>query len=253
MRPKIVAANWKMHQDFNEGIQLAAEVIHRIQKAEKRSVRVVLIPPFIHLTAIKRLLSEKKNIYVGAQNCHEQALGAFTGEISAPMLRSVGVTFVIVGHSERRRYFKEDDTLLAKKISILLQHDLQPIFCCGESLPIREEEKHRAFVKKQLSASLFHLSQQEIAKVTIAYEPVWAIGTGKTATPEQAQIMHEAIRMQIREKYGKETAGNIPILYGGSCNELNAKTLFACPDVDGGLIGGASLQAVSFTAIVNSL
>ncbi|MCG8340404.1 MAG: triose-phosphate isomerase [Cytophagales bacterium] len=251
MRPKIVAANWKMNKDLSEGIQLASEVIRRIQKAKKRSVQVVLIPPFIHLTTINRL-AERENIYVGAQNCHEQALGAFTGEISALMLRSVGVTFVIIGHSERRQYFKEDDTLLAKKISIALKHDLQPIFCCGESLQIREEEKPIAFVKKQLSASLFHLSQQEMSKVAIAYEPVWAIGTGKTATPEQAQIMHEAIRMQIREKYGKETADNIPILYGGSCNEQNAKKLFACPDVDGGLIGGASLQAASFISIVNS-
>ena len=252
MRPKIIAANWKMHKDFNEGIQLAAEVIQQIQKTAKRSVRIILIPPFIHLAAIKHLLSEKENIDVGAQNCHEQALGTFTGEISAPMLRSVGVTFVIIGHSERRQYFKEGVTLLAKKINITLQHDLRPIFCCGESLQIREEKKHIAFVKKQLSASLFHLSQQEIAKVIIAYEPIWAIGTGKTATPEQAQIMHEAIRKLLREKYSQETADNIPILYGGSCHEQNAKTLFACPDVDGGLVGGASLQASSFISIVNA-
>ena len=253
MRQKIVVANWKMHKDFGEGLHLATRVIQMMYKPAKHAVHVVLIPPFIHLDAIRKLLPTSGNIHIGAQNCHEHAFGAFTGEIAAPMLRSVGASFVLVGHSERRKYLGEDSALLAQKVTIALMSGLRPIFCCGESKQTRAAGHQELFVREQLSTSLFGLSAAQIAQVVIAYEPVWAIGTGSTPAPAQVQAMHNSIRSVIAHQYGKEIAQSIPILYGGSCNAQNARTFFACPDVDGGLIGKASLEAESFVPIVNSL
>lgn len=253
MRPKIIAANWKMNKNFDAGLQLAAEIARKLAQAPKQAVQVVLIPPFIHLEAINRLLSATALACLGAQNCHEQADGAFTGEISAPMLQSVGAEFILIGHSERRQHFGESSILLAQKLNTALACGLRPIFCCGESQQNREAGAQEHFVKDQLAESLFHLTEAQIGRVVIAYEPIWAIGTGHTPTPEQVQSMHQAIRQAIAQQYSEGIAQAIPILYGGSCNAQNAPALFACPDVDGGLIGKASLEADSFIAIVNSL
>ncbi|MEM9416736.1 MAG: triose-phosphate isomerase [Bacteroidota bacterium] len=252
MRPKIIAANWKMHKDFEEGLQLATEVTQRLSTPEQATTQVILLVPFIHLEALSKLPAAER-LQLGAQNCHEQAAGAFTGEISAPMLRSVGAQFVLVGHSERRQYFGEKSTLLAQKMTTALAHGLRPIFCCGESQQSRAAGQQEVVVTEQLAASLFHLTAAQIAQVIIAYEPVWAIGTGSTPTPTQVQAMHQAMRHAIAQQYGEEIAQGIPILYGGSCNAQNASALFACPDVDGGLIGKASLELDSFITIVNSL
>ena len=242
-----------MHKDLGEGLQLATEVIQMLHNQVKYKVQVILLPPFIHLEAISKLLPTAGPIHLGAQNCHERAFGAFTGEIAAPMLRSVGASFVLVGHSERRHYFGEASALLAQKVSTALIHGLRPIFCCGESEQTRAAAWQETFVEEQLSTSLFHLPAEQIAKVIIAYEPVWAIGTGRTPAPTQVQAMHKFIRHIIARRYGKEIAKSIPILYGGSCNAENAHPFFICSDVDGGLIGKASLTADSFIAIVKSL
>jgi len=253
MRPKIVVANWKMHKDFEKGLELATKVIQMLHHLAKHTVRVILLPPFVYLDAIRKLLPTSGYVHIGAQNCHECAFGAFTGEVSAPMLRSVGASFVLVGHSERREYLGEDSALLAQKVTIALTHGLRPIFCCGESKQTRKEGYQESFVSQQLAKSLFHLSAAQIAQVVIAYEPVWSIGTGSTPASTQVQAMHKSIRNTIAHQYGEEIARSIPILYGGSCNAKNARTFFACSDVDGGLIGKASLEAESFVAIVNSL
>ncbi len=252
MRKKIVAGNWKMNKDLAEGLKLASEIVNMVKDEVTKDVTVIITPPFIHLTSVSRLLAENNQVLVAAQNCSEKESGAFTGEVSAAMLRSIPVQAVILGHSERRQYFGEGDELLAKKVDMALGSDLMPIFCCGEPLEIREKETHAAYVSRQLKASLFHLSEDEFAKVVIAYEPIWAIGTGKTASPEQAQQMHLHIRNVIADQYGKEVASNTTILYGGSCNPHNAQELFALDDVDGGLIGGASLKSRDFLDIIKS-
>lgn len=248
-RQQIVAGNWKMNNDLEAGKALAEAVA-----AQKAASEVVLIlgTPFIHLTAVKEIIKNTDNLYLSAQNCHQEESGAYTGEVSAAMLASVGVEYVILGHSERREYFGEDETLLAQKIDVALAHGLIPIFCCGEKLAVREAGDHVALVKKQLEGSVFHLSAEAFSKIVIAYEPVWAIGTGRTASPEQAQEMHAAIRQMISEKYGTEIAEATSILYGGSCKPGNAKEIFGQADVDGGLIGGASLKADDFIAIAGS-
>jgi len=197
-------------------------------------------------------LGNDPRIKVGAQNCSEHESGAYTGEISAPMLKSIGIPYVILGHSERRQYFGEDGKLLAKKVDVALKYGLTPIFCCGEPLEVRESNGHEALVKKQVEESLFHLDATGLQKVVIAYEPVWAIGTGKTATAQQAQDMHAVIRKHLASKYGEAIASSISILYGGSVNAANAKELFSCADVDGGLVGGASLKSREFTEIAKS-
>lgn len=253
MRQKIVVANWKMHKDFGEGLQLATRVIQMLYKPVKHAVQVVLLPPFIHLAAIGKLLPKSGPIHIGAQNCREHAFGAFTGEIAAPMLRSVGASFVLVGHCEKREYFGEGNALLAQKMTVALMSGLRLIFCCGDSKQTRAAGHQEIFVKKQLSTSLFHLSAAQLAQVVIAYEPVWAIGTGSMPAPTQVQAMHNFIRSTIAHQYGEEIAQSIPILYGGTCNARNARTFSACPDVDGGLIGKASLEAESFVPIVYSL
>jgi triosephosphate isomerase (TIM) len=250
MRKKIVAGNWKMNKNLNEGIELVKQV-NELLKTKSNDALVVFGTPFIHLTEVAKLVDNKVT-FLSAQNCASEAKGAFTGETSAEMIASVGAKFVIIGHSERRTYYKETDEILNKKVVLALQNGLLPIFCIGEVLEEREKNIHFDVVKKQLEAGIFSLSAEDFAKVVVAYEPVWAIGTGKTATSAQAQEMHAFIRKTIAAKYGQTVADNTTIQYGGSCNAANAKELFANPDVDGGLIGGASLKAEDFMAIVNA-
>lgn len=251
MRKKIVAGNWKMNKTMQEGLQLIDDLLKEGNNTNPDVIKIIA-PPFIHLYKASEKLKGKKNYALAAQNCHQMPCGAYTGEVSAEMISSVGATYVIIGHSERRLYFNETDILLAKKVDSALSANLIPIFCIGESLEERNANKHLETVKKQLRESLFHLSPLEFSKLIVAYEPVWAIGTGVTATSHQAQGMHHFIRSEISRKYGKEISDQTPILYGGSCNANNAKEMFACLDVDGGLIGGASLKATEFNAIINS-
>lgn len=252
MRTKIVAGNWKMNKTFEEANGLISEVLGMVNDEVQGTVQVVLCVPFPYLVTTKNLLGNHPRIGVGAQNCSEHASGAFTGEVSAPMLKSMSIPYVIVGHSERRQYFGEGSALLAKKVDIALANGLTPIFCCGELLEVRERNEHESLVQKQVEESLFHLPADALQKVVIAYEPVWAIGTGKTASAQQAQDMHAIIRKHIAKKYGQGVADSISILYGGSVNAANAKELFACADVDGGLVGGASLKSREFTDIVKA-
>jgi triosephosphate isomerase len=251
MRRKIVAGNWKMNKTFQEADELINEIIDGLDEANQKNVNVVICPPFTFMEMITDFAQESE-YSVGAQNVSSHDTGAFTGEVSAKMLHSMGVEYCIIGHSERRNYFKETDQELTQKAELLLKNDILPIFCCGELLPDREANKHFDVVKQQLDKALFCLDPLDFAKVIIAYEPVWAIGTGVTANPEQAQEMHAYIRTLISEKYGKEIAKNTSILYGGSCNAENAKELFANTDVDGGLIGGACLKAADFLKIIDS-
>jgi triosephosphate isomerase len=248
MRKKIVAGNWKMNTSLQEGLELAKAVNSLVKENE---VNVVLCAPFIHLTEVSKVI-KKKNLFLGAQNCADQKSGAFTGEVSASMVKSTGATHVILGHSERRAYYGETNATLAVKVKLALENGLTPIFCIGEVLEEREAGKHFQVVKKQLDEGLFHLTADDFTKIVIAYEPVWAIGTGKTATGEQAQEIHKVIRDHIASKFGAIIANNTSILYGGSCKASNAGELFANPDVDGGLIGGASLKAEDFLGIINA-
>lgn len=252
MRKNIAAGNWKMNMDFAGGQKLASEVINMVNDEVNNDAEVILIPPFIYLTEVKKLIGSAKNIHVGAQNCHQEKSGAFTGETSCEMLDSIGVEYVVIGHSERREYFGEDNALLAQKTNAVLAQGLKPIYCCGEKLDVREADGHFDLNKKQIEEGLFGLSKEEIKKVVIAYEPVWAIGTGVTASSDQAQEMHKFIRGLIADKYDQETADSISILYGGSVKPDNAQELFSQPDVDGGLVGGASLKSRDFTDIIKS-
>jgi len=248
MRKKIVAGNWKMNTTLQEGIELARSVNTQVSGKE---VTVVLCTPFIHLAEVAKVIS-KPALFLGAQNCADKESGAYTGEVSAAMIKSTGAVYVILGHSERRAYYGEANSILAAKVKLALANNLTPIFCIGEVLEEREAGRHFEVVKKQLDEGIFHLPAVEFSKIVIAYEPVWAIGTGKTATPEQAQEIHKVIRDHIAQKYGKQTADACSILYGGSCKASNAAELFANPDVDGGLIGGASLKAEEFMGIVTA-
>lgn len=252
MRKKIVAGNWKMNLTYEEGQKLTSEIVNMCKDEAIKDVTVVLNPPFPHLQSVKNLIGYTPGIFVGAQNCSNKEVGAFTGEVSAKILASFGVNYVILGHSERREYFKENNELLASKVKVAISNGLIPIFCCGESLEIRTAGTHESNVKFQLTQSLFDLSPEDFSKVVIAYEPIWAIGTGKTATANQAQDMHLALRRHISSKYGKEIGSQTSILYGGSANPGNAKELFSKPDVDGGLIGGASLNSRDFVDIIKS-
>lgn len=253
MRSKIVAGNWKMNKTLEEAKTLTSELIGMITDEVKGNVKVVLCTPFPYLHPVKQQVGNQVRISVGAQNCSEHDWGAYTGETSAAMLKSMDIPYVIIGHSERRQYFGETGTLLAKKVDKALAHGLIPIFCCGEPLEIREKGTHEALVKQQVEESLFHLNAEALQKVVIAYEPVWAIGTGKTATAQQAQDMHAVIRKHLSTKYGQTIANEITILYGGSVNAANAKELFANPDVDGGLVGGASLKSREFVEIIKAI
>ncbi|EHP50728.1 triosephosphate isomerase [Odoribacter laneus] len=249
MRKKIVAGNWKMNKTLPEGIQLAEEVNEKVKALQVPEVKVILGTPFIHLAEVSKIV-DPAIISISAQNCATEASGAYTGEISAAMVASTGSTHVILGHSERRSYYGETDAILVKKVAQALANQLEIIFCIGEVLAEREAGKHFEVVKSQLENGLFQLSPEEFSHIILAYEPVWAIGTGKTATSAQAQEMHAFIRKVLTEKYGKEIAENTSILYGGSCNAKNADELFSNPDVDGGLIGGASLKAEDFSLII---
>ena len=250
MRKKIVAGNWKMNTTVPEGVELAKNVKASIT-GKTLGCEVVLGVPFTHLTSVAEAVKGSP-IIVAAENCAAEEKGAYTGEVSASMVASAGASAVILGHSERRQYYKECNQTLAQKVRLALDNNLTVIFCVGEVLEEREAEKHFQVVDTQIEESLFNLSPADFAKVVIAYEPVWAIGTGKTATSEQAQEIHEHIRNTIAKKYGQELANSTTILYGGSCNGSNAPELFAKPDVDGGLIGGASLSADKFLPIIEA-
>ena len=246
-RRKIAAGNWKMNTTIGEGLAL----LHDMNKGSRpNDVEMILCVPATHLKTMHE--NATNGISIGAQNMYFEDKGAYTGEISPIMLKEIGIHYVLVGHSERREYFNESNDVLARKLDKALEKDLKPIFCCGEPLAIRKANTHVAFVKNQLEESLFHLTSEQMKKVVLAYEPIWAIGTGETASPDQAQEMHAAIRNLLQEKYGNEIAISTPILYGGSVKPGNANDLFTQGDVDGGLVGGASLNAEGFTQIANS-
>jgi triosephosphate isomerase (TIM) len=248
MRKKIVAGNWKMNLSKEEAIQLYKEIDAKRKTISLKSTLIVF-PPFIYLDCLK---SFNLDIEIGVQNFYPEEKGAFTGEVSVSQIKNMGATYTLIGHSERRMYFHENHEFLKLKVEAALKHGLHIVFCCGEPLEIREENTQNKYVKKQLVESLFHLSEENFKKITVAYEPIWAIGTGKTASSSQAEEMHAAIRGFISDKYSKNVAENCSILYGGSCNPTNAAELFACENVDGGLIGGASLKSEDFLKIANS-
>lgn len=252
-RKTIIAGNWKMNMTLDDGLSLAIAIKSHLQAEGDPNKLAILCPPFIHLNHLVELLREDEQILVGAQNCHQAESGAYTGEVSAAMLASIGVPFVILGHSERRQYFGEGNELLAAKVNRAVEHGLQPIYCCGEPLEVRKTGKQNDLVSKQIEEALFHLPGHVWGKITIAYEPVWAIGTGEVASPDQAQEMHAHIRSLLSDKYGSNMADGVSILYGGSMKPGNAEELLSQPDVDGGLIGGASLKAKDFTAIYQSI
>ena len=250
MRKNIVAGNWKMNTTLPEGVKLAEEVNAALKGTEAKC-DVIICTPFTHLASIAAVIDNKK-LGLGAENCADHKSGAYTGEVSAAMVASTGATYVILGHSERRQYYGENGEILRAKVALALENGLTPIFCIGEVLAEREAGKHFDVVKAQLEEGLFNLSAEDFGKIILAYEPVWAIGTGKTATADQAEEIHAYIRGVLADKYGKEVAENTSILYGGSCKPSNAAELFAKPDVDGGLIGGASLKCEDFMGIVKA-
>ncbi len=250
MKNKIVAGNWKMNVNFSDAEDLIVEIADQIEELSEK-VEVIICPPYVYLEMATDI-EQETNVMIGAQNISQFEAGAYTGEISAEMLESLNVRFCIIGHSERRKYFHETNEELAQKVNIAIKHKISPIFCIGETLEERTADKHFEIIEQQLNESLFHLSQDDFEQVLIAYEPVWAIGTGVTASAAQAQEMHAYIRSLIVKKYNTETADECYILYGGSCNSSNAELLFSLPDVDGGLIGGASLKADEFLKIIDA-
>ena len=249
MRKNIVAGNWKMNTTLEEGVELANEINSKVKETE-HNCDVIICVPFTHLTSVNAMI-EPGVVGLGAENCSEHEKGAYTGEVSAAMVKSTGAEYVILGHSERRQYFGENNAQLLAKTHLALANGLKPIFCVGEVLEDRENGSYNSVVEGQIEA-LFELSAEDFGKIIVAYEPVWAIGTGKTATADQAQDMHHHIRNVIAAKYGKEVAENTSILYGGSCKPENAREIFSKPDVDGGLIGGAALKADSFMGIIEA-
>ncbi|WP_447641721.1 MULTISPECIES: triose-phosphate isomerase [Chitinophagaceae] len=252
MRNQIAAANWKMNLTFQQGQELLNTLILGIPALNDHQ-KVIIAVPFPYLSNFQEKLAGKGNVYIAAQNLSDKKSGAYTGEVSGEMLASVGIGYVLIGHSERREYYRESNELLAAKLDRALENGLKPIFCCGEPLEIREQETQNAFVEAQLKDSLFHLSAEQMADVVIAYEPIWAIGTGKTATSEQAEDIQKHIRSIVAAQYGDAVADNVAILYGGSVKAANAVEIFSQPDVDGGLVGGASLNAEEFLAIIKAL
>ncbi|MEI6594521.1 MAG: triose-phosphate isomerase [Bacteroidota bacterium] len=251
MRKKIIAGNWKMNKSFDDAMALTSEVVNMINDEYKGSALTVLIPPSLYVNSVSRMV--KGNVFSGAQNCHQEVSGAFTGEISAAMIKSCGAEYVIIGHSERRQYFGETNALLAKKVDAVLANNLTAIYCCGETLEEREANKHFDVLKSQISEGLFHLTNEQMQHVVVAYEPVWAIGTGKTASTAQAQEVHAFIRNLLKEKFGAAVSDNVTIQYGGSVKADNAVELFSAPDIDGALVGGAALQSRSFVDIVKAM
>ena len=252
MRTQIAAANWKMNLTFQQGERLLDDILGAEIKLQDHQ-RAIFAVPFPYLTMTRSEVTDAKNYYAAAQNCHHKKSGAFTGEVSVEMLHSLKIPYCIVGHSERREYFAETNGTLAEKVNLCLGNFITPVFCCGEALAIREADTQNEFVAQQLKESLFHLTADQIKTIVIAYEPIWAIGTGKTATTGQAQEMHAHLRSIVAGQYGVAVASEVPILYGGSVKANNAKELFSCPDVDGGLVGGASLVAADFIEIIRSL
>ena|SRR5688500_10374650 len=252
MRKQIAAANWKMNLSYQQAEKLLDEILGAKIKLTSNQLTIFAVP-FPYLILANSAVSGSENYFIAAQNCNDKISGAYTGEVSTTMLESIGIKYCIVGHSERREYFGETNKMLADKLNLCLQNEITPIFCCGEPLPVREKEEQNSYVQTQLEESLFHLAEDEVKKVVIAYEPIWAIGTGKTASTEQAQEMHQYLRSLFASKYGAKTANEISILYGGSVKANNATELFACPDVDGGLVGGASLSGNEFIKIIQAL
>ncbi len=251
MRKKIIAGNWKMNLDKIDSINLTSKILKNTE--QEKDKKIILSPPFIYLEQLVTDCSERKDILIAAQNCSENGNGAYTGEVSAQMIKSIGVDYVIIGHSERRQYFNESHEVLSNKLSQALSNNLKVIFCCGENINQRDNNEFLDVIYNQLSSTVFNLSAIDFSKIIIAYEPIWAIGTGKNATSEQAQEMHNYIRTIVSEKYGNEAANNVSILYGGSCKPSNAKSIFSQIDIDGGLIGGASLKSDDFISIINSI
>lgn len=252
MRPQIAAANWKMNLTFQHGEKLLDDILEAniILAPHQKAIFAV---PYPYLLMTRSEVDGAKNYYVSAQNCYNKKSGAYTGEVSAEMLRSIGVPYCVLGHSERREYFNESNAMLAEKLNLCLENYITPIFCCGEPLAIREAGTQNEYVSRQLKESLYHLPADKVKDIVIAYEPIWAIGTGKTATTEQAQEMHAYLRSVLAAQYGADIAAQVSILYGGSVKANNAKELFSCPDVDGGLVGGASLVAADFIEIIKAL
>ncbi|MFI1743590.1 triose-phosphate isomerase [Thalassobellus sediminis] len=251
MRKNIVAGNWKMNNDLSASKKLAKQVAKLVKKNKVKGTKVIIAPTFVNLERVAKA-TKKSKVKVAAQNMHFAESGAYTGEISPKMLQSIDIKTVILGHSERREYFGEDDALLAKKVDAALENNMDVIFCFGEVLADRKSDNQEAVVESQISNALFHLEADAFKNIVLAYEPVWAIGTGETASPEQAQDMHAFIRKTLAAKYGDDVANSVSILYGGSCKPGNAKEIFSKPDVDGGLIGGAALNAEDFLAIVTA-
>ena len=251
MRKNIVAGNWKMNNDLSASRKLAKQVVKKVKKAKIKGTNVIIAPTFVNLERVAKVTKDSK-VKVAAQNMHFEQSGAYTGEVSANMLKSVGVNTVILGHSERREYFGETDEMLAKKVDAALANKMKVIFCFGEVLEDRKSNNQEKVVESQIKNALFHLDAEAFKNIVLAYEPVWAIGTGETATPDQAQDMHAFIRKTLADQYGNEVAENVSILYGGSCKPSNAKEIFSKADVDGGLIGGAALNADDFLAIITA-
>ena len=251
MRKKIIAGNWKMNLDKIDSINLTSKILKNTE--QEKDKKIILSPPFIYLEQLVADCSEREDILIAAQNCSENGNGAYTGEVSAQMIKSIGVDYVIIGHSERRQYFNESHEVLNNKLSQALSNNLKVIFCCGENINQRDNNEFLDVIYNQLSSTVFNLSAIDFSKIIIAYEPIWAIGTGKNATSDQAQEMHNYIRTIVSEKYGNEAANNVSILYGGSCKPSNAKSIFSQIDIDGGLIGGASLKSDDFISIINSI
>jgi triosephosphate isomerase (TIM) len=252
MRQQIAAANWKMNLTIAQAETLLNSLVETPHQLSSHQL-VVLSVPFPYLSLAKNKVAGKANFFIAAQNCSDKKSGAYTGETSVEMLQSMNIEYVVIGHSERREYFSESNAVLAEKVNLALTYNITPIFCCGEPLNIREAGTQNSYVEQQLKESLFHLSNEQLQKIVIAYEPIWAIGTGKTATSEQAQEMHAHLRSVLAAQYGNETASIIPILYGGSVKGSNAKEIFSKADVDGGLVGGASLIAADFAQIIDAL
>jgi len=249
MRKKIVAGNWKMNNSYNEALELVKGLLGKLNNTDRQ---VILAPSFPFLKEVSEMIKKNNNVFLCAQNMHEEDKGAYTGEVSGEMLVSVGCTHAIIGHSERRAQYGENEVSLSKKVNKCLARNITPIYCCGEKLEDRQSGNHFSIVETQIQGALFHLVAEELKGIIIAYEPVWAIGTGETATVEEAQEMHAFIRSVLSRKYGNELAESISILYGGSCKPENAKELFNCEDVDGGLIGGASLNVDDFIGVINA-
>ncbi|MFC2113889.1 triose-phosphate isomerase [Bacteroidota bacterium] len=252
MRKSIAAGNWKMNTTLDQGLDLLDELMKLHRCESNTNKEIIIFPPYTHLHPFVSKL-ENCCIKTGAQNMHQEEKGAFTGEVSANMIRKIGCEYVLIGHSERRQFFHETNELLVVKVKLALANDLKPVYCCGESLEEREKGGHYEIIENQIKIGLFHLSKEEFADVIIAYEPVWAIGTGKTASPEQAQEIHAFIRGLLKEKYGEQVSEATSILYGGSVKGANAKELFNQKDIDGGLVGGASLIPTDFNTIINAI